>query len=393
MSVLRSMRNELFRYRKRKNASLDGSIPGVPYNSFARSRRHVSGMPHRPGFPGYHHDPYMPDNPGGYRPGLNAPAIQAEEYLENGDWESHMISHPTSSKLFRPFPELPVAEEILTHGKSESASQFFLRVMEVMYQPFEEGQEIPSLADIWLEYRSTYNDDVANIEQLFETTESTPETVTGRFREISDALNRLQCVLPEDHPDIINLKRAQIQLGRQHLSEMEKDPKFWEIYNSIDDNWQSKLGEGNPYENDDILQQNIPALPDEMEQIAMPVEENMLPENDHINEYGLEQAVESEAVLEPQSQFTQDDMMQMMEIANPEMAEPMEQGFEISPVEVFDEINQAIDQVVEQPVQEEPEPDPFRMQYDPFMEQQYMFDPQYMPDYMAGGPMGPMPGL
>ncbi len=31
MSMLRPMRDELFKYRKRKKKSFDGSVPGAPY--------------------------------------------------------------------------------------------------------------------------------------------------------------------------------------------------------------------------------------------------------------------------------------------------------------------------------------------------------------------------
>ena len=47
-----------------------------------------------------------------------------------------------------------------------------------------------------------------------------------------------------------------------------------------------------------------------------------------------------------------------------------------------DEINQAIDQVVDPQAGH----DPFQQQYDPFMAPEYMFDPQYMPGYMMPGP-------
>jgi hypothetical protein len=233
--------------------------------------------------------------------------------------------------------------------------------------------------------------------------ELTPEDIARRFIDITGAIGHLQEVLPPEHPDIVNLRAAVHDI----LDNPEAMSKLESLAGDIG---HSKLGEGNPYENDDItpfeqpdntarnilghpdlspLQQDIPAMFDGMEQAAMPVEENMLLEDDHINEQSLEHAVEGETVLEPQSQLTQDDMMQMMEAANPEMTEPVDQDFGIDSMEAFDEINQAIDQLTEQPVQEELEPDPFQMQYDPFMEQQYMFDPQYMPDYMAGGPMPP----
>ena len=76
----RALNAELSKYRKRKKISLDGSVPGAPYASFSRSRKHVSGMPSLPTRPSYHHDIYMSSTPQAYHPSLNAPAIQETEY-------------------------------------------------------------------------------------------------------------------------------------------------------------------------------------------------------------------------------------------------------------------------------------------------------------------------
>ena len=183
---------------------------------------------------------------------------------------------------------------------------------------------------------------------------------------------------------------------------MRQDPRFWEIYNSIDDNSQSNLGEGNPYEHDDliephpdlnefselpIMQQDMPVMFDGMDQPAMPIEEDEALATDFIDEQNLEQIVEDGiSVMEIQPDFVQDDMMQMMDAAGPEMAEPMEQDFGQEPMSAFDEIDQAIDQVSGQPMQLEMEADPFQVQYDPMMAQQHMFDPQYMQQFMMPGP-------
>lgn len=415
MSMLRPMRDDLFKYRKRKKVSLDGSVPGVSYDRLKRSRRYVSGTPYSSGRSYNHPDLYLPDNPRGYRPDFNAPAAQSEDYEANNDWDSHRISHPTDPRLFCPSHELPVEQESISYENAKTASDFFLKAMETMYQQFEEGQKIPSLADIWQKHCESYGDVISDIEKSVEAAELTPEAIAGRLRDITDALNRLQCVLPEDHPDIVNLRQAQIQLGRQQLFEMEQDPKFWEIYNSIDDSWQSRLGEGNPYENDDIipfeqpdntarnifrlpdlslLQRDMPVMFDEVEPATMHNEQDVMQAEDYSGVQNLEQIVENEPVLETQSQFAQNDMMQMMEVTAPEMADPVAQdsGYDHSTA-AFDEINQAIDQVIEGPTPQEVEPDPFQQLYDPLMAQQYMFNPQYRPDYMAGGPMPPGPDM
>ena len=304
MSMSRPMSEELFKYRKRKKVSLDGSVPGVPYTHFRRSRRHISGMPYIPGRPTYHHDLYNTINHKEYHPRLNVPAVQLEEYLPNEDWDSHEISHSTDPRLFRPFPELPAMEEIVTHAKSREVSKFFLRVMEVMYQPFEESQEIPSLADIWKEHCSVQEQNMPGIESTAEdesldycpgvteigdalaklspvlpsdhqdlinlrtamrellgfqelwpeledsgiglgkslkTEELTPEDVVRKFIDITDALGHLQGVLPSEHSDIVNLRAAVHSI----LDDPETMPKLESLTGDVGP---SKLGEGNPYE-------------------------------------------------------------------------------------------------------------------------------------------------
>jgi hypothetical protein len=116
------MRDELFRYRKRKKVSLDGSIAGAPYNSFRRSRRHVSGMPHRSGSPGYHHGSYTPGNPRGYRPSLNAPSVDWDEYDSYKPAEMHHVPAKNNTRTPHSFGSdnqqvpglMPVPQDDLT---------------------------------------------------------------------------------------------------------------------------------------------------------------------------------------------------------------------------------------------------------------------------------------
>ncbi|MFC1603588.1 hypothetical protein ACFL5F_01050, partial [Planctomycetota bacterium] len=246
MSMLRPMRDELYKYRRRKRRPMDGSVPGAPYTGYRKSRRYVSGLPYVPRGPGHHHDLYNWGVPGAYHPNLNAPAAQSEEYWPNENWESHMIPRSTEPRLFRPFPDLPAPEEKITYERSKAKSDFFLKVMEAMYRPFEEGQEIPSLSDIWREHFRGDEPDMAdlytpNAEMAIETAaELTPEDKVRKFVNVISALGHLQTVFPEDHPDIVNLRGA--------FRDLWDDPETMSKLESIvGDVRPSKLGTGDPY--------------------------------------------------------------------------------------------------------------------------------------------------
>ena len=339
MAIPGALRYDLTKYRKRSKLTLDRLGVGVPYATYRRSRRYVSGMPFKVSSQSFHHDLYMPNNPHEYRPNLNAPAAQSNDYYPNKDWESHQISRPTDQRLLRPFPELPVVEEILNYEESRTASEFFLKVMETKYQSFNDSMEIPTLSDIWKEYT-----DVSDIAMPAET-ELTPEDVIHKFNDITDALGHLQEVLPPEHPDILNLRAAMHDI-------LDNPETMSKLESFAPDTGPSRFGGKNPYENDDvILESGEPAF----------------------IESDLEQIVENE----------QTDYNSSLGIAeNSMMAEdPFQQEGGLQEDSAPYEINQAIDEVQQ---------DPWQVQYDPFnqmMQPQYMTDPFGMP-----GMMGPMPG-
>ena len=388
MSMLRPMREELFKYRKRKKVSLDGSVSGVPYTHFRRSRRHVSGMPHIPGHSGYSHGSYMSGSPREYRPSLNAPSAQSEDYLMDENWDWHNTSHPTDSKLFRPFPELPAAEDVLTHEKYKSASEFFLKVMEVMYQPFEEGQEIPTLADIWQKHCSIEPQDMPDAEPTIETMqELTPDDVAHKFIDLLDAHSHLQKVFSQDHADVRNLRDA--------ISNLINDPEAMSKLESLAGEISpSNLGTGNPYEVDFL---------EDTEQIFEQPEmefEEAVPNVSFSEEQTLEEIIQHGDPFDVSIPgFTEEDIMPNETASDVDMLTIMPElpGYNVFMVE--DEINQAIDQAIEPPMPCETEPDPFDPLYDPFRVPEYMMmDPQMqymmqymMPGAMPCGPMGPGP--
>jgi len=238
MAIPRSLGNELFRYRRRKRRPLDGSVPGLSQERFHRSRRYVSGMPYIPRPGGPHHDLYNWGLPSEYHPNVHAPAFQLDEYFSNPDWDSHHIPHSHQDKLLRPFPELEPVEQPFDYEHGQAMDDFFLRAMDVQYQHFEEGQEVPSLGDIWEEH--TADSLGSNLESGIDTDSPTdalpadeiPSEVIGLpdVEDMTDALTQLRQVLPEDHPDILRLQTA-IEMVSHHgvtadATEPQTDPSY-----------------------------------------------------------------------------------------------------------------------------------------------------------------------
>ena len=79
-------------------------------------------------------------------------AAQSDEYITDVDWESHQVPHAHQDRLFLPFPEHEPIESTPDYDQTRAFSEFFLKAMEVQYQPVTEGQEVPTLADIWHEH-------------------------------------------------------------------------------------------------------------------------------------------------------------------------------------------------------------------------------------------------
>jgi len=212
-------------------------------------------------------------------------------------------------------------------------------------------------------------------------------------------------VLPEDHPDILRLQTA-IEMVSYHgvtadAAEPQTDPSYAAVA-AMD-----SIQEHDPFDQQEAaLEHHMHALedmmaapefgPDPLLSTEMPAEPAMgleatLDEPAPAEGYGedsmLEQLVEQEDTFSVTAPALTADMMPEAmgpHVGAPGVAEHV--GFEAMTPE--DEINQAMDAVVAQPLQEmEPEPDPFAAAQQIFEEQmQYMHNPFMMPG------MGPMPG-
>lgn len=172
----------------------------------------------------YNHELYNWRTPREYHPSLNAPAVQSNEYIADTDWESHGIPHSDNPRVFRPFPDTEPEEQIIGYEQSKTMSEFFLKAMEVQYQPFEDGHEVPSLADIWHEHlaettglNQEQSSELADMTDFAKEVESTPDIRSMHsipdIGDLNEALVQMREVFAEDHPDIVRLSTAVRVLG------------------------------------------------------------------------------------------------------------------------------------------------------------------------------------
>ena len=403
------LRRELNKYRNR--GQVFGSLP-----SFPRGRHYVTGAGPGPVHGGYPADLYMWGVPRDYHPNINAPAAQSDEYVTNPDWESHHVPFSHHDKVLRPFPPAEPTEPEFDYDEARAQSEFFLKAMEAQYRPLAEGEEAPTLADIWQDHiRQEAELDPDMVDQA-------NEAVTPLFGEtqrhhpdlmdIADALGHLQKVFPDDHPDIVNLRAAAHEI-LQH-PELLPQPEDFGV------EWtESKLGSGNPYEvdlfgdpiqevgemeyaADDLCEQPETAFEQQMQTLddllqspercldAMPATEPpagldaVVELADGCTEPGgLEQMIQEDVFGAAPMDFA-DELPDTMEspMDNPLVAN----SYGLTPEE---EINQAMSQAAGL---REQELDPFAVAQQMFEEQmQYMANPFLMPGM---DPMlGPAPGM
>lgn len=427
MGIYNSLRNEFSRHRKRKGRSLDGSIPGAPYNRFRRPTTRPLGSVHRGG--GYAQKSYLEDLPREYHPNINAPAAQSIEYktTESGNFPVFNKTPDT----FEPFsPDLPdVSPHVFPTVEDElSQEEQFLMNRGESPRPQEGPVEVPMedirhlIDGVWYTIPTQDSTEDDTLSPAAEILASHPSVSASNmpFEELPDhqtlteTIDQLRGVLPEDHPDIVNLETALQRMEEQQEQNMnteveldytafEHDPieeaqqLFDQQLHAIDqafempeiiptDDLQSDMFEYQQAEFDMMLEQSQP-------------------EDPSMEQQGLEQIIEQADSLDSPEQ-------PLMETEAIPGEMPLEMGvYGVIPQMIAEEtdmnhaeIEQAMDQVSGQPMMEEPMPaEPLIPDYGPLLEDpsetlQYMLDPylqqtmnpSMMPDDI--GPMGPMPG-
>ena len=215
----RALNAELFKYRKRKRISLDGTVAGQTAGRYIRGLHHVTP-------PGSRSHGISPAQP---RSIYDAPAFY--EYPEP-DYE----------------PSAPWFDE----GPTPTPP---LRIESPLQQPFhkvryEDSLVTPELAEQAFEQaaQEALPDEPIPLEPPTASLQGLENAVPGEgvdsfpgFAEIADAIVQLEEVLPPDHPDIVNLRTA--------AHEWLEHPEFWPNPEDFGvDPGPSKLGTGNPYE-------------------------------------------------------------------------------------------------------------------------------------------------
>lgn len=218
---------------------MDGSVPGLAHESYHKSRRFVSGMPHGPSVG----IPRMPLYNGGqrrdYHPNIHAPSAQSHVYPTGPDWESHYFVPSPQPKLFRPYPEQEPIDRPFEYEQARQIDSFLLKSIQDAY--LRQSEMIRELEQELSASDDQFDQDVFNAEVLPEFIEDqSPEDLMYHFMNVSTALGHLIDVLPEEHPDIVNLRGA--------FRDIMDDPDALAKIDSLfGESKPSKLGEGDPY--------------------------------------------------------------------------------------------------------------------------------------------------
>ena len=111
MFYLRPLLDELFKYRKRKKHSIDGSVPGVPYRNYRRlttprfGSRSFNSNSRQPD--------YLGNIPSQYQPNIFAPSVDWSEYRQDHEDFIHIPHIPAPHNFStRSLPENPITRTL-----------------------------------------------------------------------------------------------------------------------------------------------------------------------------------------------------------------------------------------------------------------------------------------
>lgn len=326
----RALNAELFKYRKRKRISLDGTIAGQTAGI------HIGGLHHvRP--------------PGSRSHGISAAQHRSvydehafyewpdQEYGQPASWFEQSFPSTPPLRVQGPprYPQPPVPEyddSLMTPELQDHVADTFRRAAaeQALFPQEPQG----SMAEI---LRAT-NAEIAAVAQ---DVDSLPN-----LAEIADAIAQLEEVLPPDHPDIVNLRTA----AHEWLEHPESWPQPEDFGVDPDP---SKLGIGNPYERAPYEEAGQAFGPEDIGQMN-------------------------------QEMFDQT----MVQVAGPEMApEPMAEALDPMQDAYEQQFEQGLEAIVHEAM---PEQDPFEMQQQMYDEQMRMLmNPFMMPGQFGPGPIGP----
>jgi hypothetical protein len=274
--------------------------------------------------------------------------VQNPEYQPTDDFTPVFGKTPDikvagSSTNTHPVHELPLPEDELAleeqflSCQGEKAPEFIDERSPEHVLPLKEGVRINSEGK-----------ELANFQEL-------PD-----FSQVNNALKVLGQVLPEDHPDIVNLSNVADSLTALGLDNSQQ-VKPYEIGQTLDTM--------NSYNAPGRVEDSLRGPQQPLDDQTQPGPEAL--DDQAQDQSGLETVVDSEmAQLSPGPQ--------MPAAGQPEM----DTGY--GPDTGMDEVNQAMDNAMQTPAQQ---PDPVKTQ------QQYIEEAMYMQNYMMPGQMQMSPGF
>ncbi|MFC1765370.1 hypothetical protein ACFL6U_25280, partial [Planctomycetota bacterium] len=193
MAMKGPLRHELSKYGKGR----PGNIRGLPYAGPA-GRKHYVAAPLSTSSYSPHQGLYDQPLPHDYHPHPGTASVQFDEYQTGPNWESHRVSHSHQPHLFRPYPVLPPEEEVFDYQKAKVINDFLFKVQELQYRHFDEGEQIPSMADIWMEHFSMVEPETPGMElpepemMPDPVNEQTPDDVARNLLNLTDAFSHLK---------------------------------------------------------------------------------------------------------------------------------------------------------------------------------------------------------
>ncbi len=304
----RALNAELFKYRKRKRISLDGTIAGQTAGIYIGGLHHVR-------------------LPGSRSRGISSVQPQSiydakafydwpdQEYEQSASWFEQSfpgtpplrVQGPTRD----PRPTIPEYDDCLMTPELQDhvASAFRQAAAEQALFPHEPQG---SMAEIL----HATNAEIVDVDSL------------PNFVDIADAIIQLKEVLPPDHPDLVNLRAA--------THEWLEHPELWPKLEDFGvDPGPSKLGVGNPYERAPYEEPGQTFGPDDTGQMT---QEMFDPD--------MTQVAEPQMISEPMA----------------EALAPMQDAYE-------QQFEQGLEAIVHEAM---PEQDPFEMQQQMYDEQMLM---------------------
>jgi len=333
----RALNTELFKYRKRKSISLDGTIAGQTAGI------HIGGLHHvRP--PGSRSRGFSTTQPQSIYDAKAFYEWPDQKYEQSASWFEQSFPGTPPLRVQGPprHPRPPISEYddclMAPELQDHVASAFRQAAAEQALFPHEPQG---SMAEI---LRAT-NAEIAAVAQDVDSLPS--------LADIADAISQLKEVLPPDHPDLVNLRAA--------AHEWLEHPESWpgpEAFGG--DLGPSKLGIGDPYECGPYEEAGQAFDPDDASQM---------------NQKMFDQAMAQVAGLQM-------------------MPEPMAEALDLMQDAYEQQFEQGLEAIVHEAM---PEQDPYEMQqrmYDEKMQMlmnPFMMPGPFGPGFMGPG-FGPMPG-